>query len=240
MKKGFCFLISCLFFHSVIFANVNLLNDYLELYYSGEDVDIEEVKGLYEEAMVNLEANPTETSIVYYLKSSMLLSTLYSSGKFPEYHLLVESLKETINQKIQIEKLTENGLLAYADYLYSEFSWNNNNSEIIIILPNIYRKILTLNKNNKEALLKLALWYISASSYYTSNWNAFILGQEKNIESLFITDKFNAYILYSMFYMKNYDVDKGLENLIKAKGIFPNNPMIFVVESNYNSGKIGW
>ena len=106
MKKGFCFLISCLFFHSVIFANVNLLNDYLELYYSGEDVDIEEVKGLYEEAMVNLEANPTETSIVYYLKSSMLLSTLYSSGRFPEYHLLVESLKETINQKIQIEKTT--------------------------------------------------------------------------------------------------------------------------------------
>ena len=51
MKKGFCFLISCLFFHSVIFANVNLLNDYLELYYSGEDVDIEEVKEEIDELM---------------------------------------------------------------------------------------------------------------------------------------------------------------------------------------------
>ena len=92
---------------------------------------------------------------------------------------------------------------------------------------------------NKEAKLKFALWTIFPCNSKTNNWNTFIKKCEKDIENLNDYDKFNAYIQYSAFYMKNNDTAKGFMYLDKARELYPNNVLCSVLEKNYKDGKLG-
>lgn len=139
----------------------------------------------------------------------------------------------------------ENILHLYSNYLYSKLGWEKANYGTIETLPVLYRKNALYNRSEKS-LLDMALWYISAavsvSDSSASVWSAFIIKQEKFIDSLDLseTEFFNACISYSMFYMKNLDTEKGFYYLDRAKEIFPNSVSLAIVETNYRNGKVGW
>lgn len=240
MKRVYLFSISIFFiFHSFIFSR-NILDDYFS-----NNIEIADAIELFQNAENSLEKidsydNLYETYLCNYIEASTIISTLYSSGKMNEYQDLVENLENDIEQKVNTIKKTSGLCIKYANFLYSEFFWKKNNSSIIKKLPVLYRQAIFLDKENNEALIKLALWYISASSYNTENWNVFIKSQESKLGSLQKNDLFFAYILYSMFYIKNYNTNKGLDYLAKAEKIYPSNILLSVIKENYSNGKIGW
>lgn len=240
MKKAQFFLINIVFCLFPVFSNEINNIQLLEQYYKAEEIPRDEMIKRYLESKDNYLINLSENSLIEYIEACTLLSNLYSSGLIPEYQNTVEALFYEINSEVKNYYNSVNVLMAYADYLYSEFSWKKNVSDNIFVLPNLYRRIIFLNKNNEQALVKLAMWYISASNYSTSNWNSFITSQENKLESLTDTDKFNGYLLYSMFYMKKYNLKKAKLYLDKAKELYPNNPMLIVIEENYKKGKAGW
>lgn len=216
----------------------------IEDFYSGNDVKIDEAIEMYEKVRnsINFEAL-TEFEFTEYLHAATIVSTLYASGLMPKYEDLLKSLDSEINKLI---KRFPNLLssyevcMEYADFLYSQFSWKENRSSMVMKLPILYRKAASLNKDNSVPLSKLAIWYISASNYTTSNWNAFIKEQENNISKLNNVDKFIGYLWYSIFYAKTYNFKKALVFLNNAKEIYPNSVLPIIIEENYKKGIIGW
>ena len=240
MKKVLFFLINIFLGGLSLFSEEKLNIELLEKYYTAENIPETEILDFYSKCKNIYTNNNSQENLIEYIKACTLLSTLYSSGEIPEWQSEIESVNQNLQNEIKKYPFSSIELMAYADYVYSEFSWKKDTTYNIFVLPNIYRRIINLDKSNDEALVKLALWYITASNYFTSNWNSFIAKQERKIEILSNPDKFNGYLLYSMFYMKKYDVKKGMMYLNKARELYPENPLTFIIEQNYKNGKIGW
>lgn len=240
MKKVLFFLINIFFIVIPLVSEENLNFKLLEKYYSAENIPRNKILDFYLEYKNKYMENNSHQNLIDYINACTLLSTLYSSGEIPEYQLEIESLSKRLEIELKKYPFSSEELMSYANYIYSEFSWKKDTTYNIFVLPNIYRKIISLDRSSEEALVKLALWYITASKYSTSNWNSFILIQKAKIENLSNPDKFNGYLLYSMFYMKKYDVKTGMMYLNKARELYPENPLTLIIEQNYKNGKIGW
>jgi hypothetical protein len=181
------------------------------------------------------EADPMD-----YSKRMKVLAVLYATGQLPEYESTLKTLDASLAAVLKKTPLTSTLCLAYADYLYAKLSFESKNTKTIMALPVWYRRALFLDPNNREANVKLALWYISAANEHSFTWNAFIQQQEPYIHTLGEVDRFNAYLQYSFFYMKTYKVAQGFFYLDQAKALFPQNPLPALITYNYRSGKLGW
>lgn len=124
----------------------------------------------------------------------------------------------------------------YADYLYTKIALPENTFKIVSALPVLYRKALLLDPDNTEAAVKLACWHIFPADVSTLNYNSFIEAQEEYLEMLSDADRFNAYVLYSSYYMKKYDSDKGRAYLHKAAALFPGHALLSHILENYRQG----
>jgi hypothetical protein len=242
MKKGIQYLISliaaCAFSLCPAFSQEawEAALDVDKVYYDFYAGNIENLQ----DAAAAVLAGAGEDNLLHYINSWKVLSALYSTGYLPEYENEIAAFDASIVEKLKKAKLTSAVCLAYADYLYSKLSWEIKNTKTVMALPVWYRRALLLEPNNTEANVKLALWYISAADENSRLWNAFIQRQEQNIELLGEADRFNAYLLYSMFYMKTYNVNKGFLYLNRAKELFPDNPLPALIAYNYEEGKLSW
>ncbi|MGP1491575.1 MAG: hypothetical protein ACTTI6_11035 [Treponema sp.] len=52
-----------------------------------------------------------------------------------------------------------------------------------------------------------------------------------------VTDRFTAYLLYSIYYMKRYNSEKGRAYLRKAAALFPDHALLSHLYGNYKKGK---
>ena len=235
MNRVRYFLISIFLLHHFLFASTEEL---FQSFSKGESISVKAVVDNYYDAKKSYDND--SSMLANYIDACTLLSYEYATGELSSYENLVENLEKELNSVIKKYRNDPDILLKYSDFLYSEFSWNKNNFHIIQRLPIIYRRICSISPGNKVAQLKLALWYANASNKKTGNWNSFIKAQEKNVSLLSGFDLYNAYILYSMFYLKSYDTQSGLAYLQKAKELYPNNALASLVEYNYSKGIIGW
>jgi hypothetical protein len=126
--------------------------------------------------------------------------------------------------------------MRYANYLYTKIGVPKNTFAIASAVPVLYRKALMLNPGNIEAAVKLACWHIFPADVTTGNYNSYIESQEEYIEELSAADRFNAYLLYSIYYMKKYESAKGRAYLQKAAVLFPNHVLLLRVYENYRNG----
>ena len=175
--------------------------------------------------------------LALYLSHAHLLSYAYDLGIIKEYTELVRSMDAKIDIFMKAIKQNVATYLKYADYLYLKLS--HGSRKVIHALPKLYRKILLLDKENKEAYVKLAMWYIFPANEGTSNFRGMIEKAEEYIEELKMYDKFNAYLMYSIYYMKCYNTQKGFEYLEKANKIFPHHIYVAHLWNNYQKGKLG-
>lgn len=169
-----------------------------------------------------------------YLEHAYVISSIYSIGGMKDYSSLIEKLKISVELFMKAIKPNAKIYLKYADYLY--LSLAQGNTKVVHALPILYRKVLLLDKNNKEALIKLASWYIFPANEKTANINGFIEEAETYIDELETVDLFNACLWYSVYYMKNYNEKKGFEYLQKANRIFPHHVYIAHLWNNYKNG----
>jgi len=151
-----------------------------------------------------------------------------------DYSSLIERLKTKVELFMKAIKPNAKIYLKYADYLY--LSLAQGNAKAVHALPILYRKVLLLDKNNKEALVKLASWYIFPANEKTANINGFIEEAETYIDELEVVDLFNACLWYSIYYMKNYNVNKGFDYLQRANRIFPRHVYVAHLWNNYKNG----
>jgi len=151
-----------------------------------------------------------------------------------DYSSLIERLKTKVELFMKAIKPNAKIYLKYADYLY--LSLAQGNAKAVHALPILYRKVLLLDKNNKEALVKLASWYIFPANEKTANINGFIEEAENYIDELEEIDFFNACLWYSIYYMKNYNVNKGFDYLQRANRIFPRHVYVAHLWNNYKNG----
>ena len=169
-----------------------------------------------------------------YLEHAYVISSIYSIGGMKDYSSLIEKLKISVELFMKAIKPNAKIYLKYADYLY--LSLAQGNTKVVHALPILYRKVLLLDKNNKEALIKLASWYIFPANEKTANINGFIEEAETYIDELETVDLFNACLWYSVYYMKNYNEKKSFEYLQKANRIFPHHVYIAYLWNNYKNG----
>ena len=169
-----------------------------------------------------------------YLEHSFVIFSIYDIGGMKKYSTLIKKIKLNVELFMNAIKPNSKIYLKYADLLY--LSLAHGNIKAIHVLPVIYRKILLLDKDNKEALIKLSMWYIFPSNENTSNFNGFIEDTENFIDELEEVDLFNACLWYSIYYMKNYNEKKGFEYLQKANKIFPHHLYVAHLWNNYKNG----
>lgn len=207
-----------------------------KIYYNFYAGNIEDIQNTAASVLAGIQ----EDDLLHYIKSWKIISVLYSTGRLPEYENKIHAFDISIAERLKTGKLTSSICLSYADYLYSKLSWEANNTKTVMALPVWYRRALFLDLNNIEANIKLALWYTTSADADSTIWNAFIKRQEQNLDLLGDVDRFNAYLLYSMFYMKIYNVKKGYLYLSLARNLFPDNPLPAVIAYNYELGKLNW
>ena len=169
-----------------------------------------------------------------YLEHAYVISSIYSIGGMKDHSSLIERLKTNIELFMKAIEPNVKIYLKYADYLY--LSLAQGNAKAVHALPILYRKVLLLDKNNKEALVKLASWYIFPANEKTANINGFIEEAENYIDELEEIDLFNACLWYSVYYMKNYNVNKGFDYLQRANRIFPRHVYVAHLWNNYKNG----
>lgn len=169
-----------------------------------------------------------------YLEHAYVISAIYDLGGMKDYSSLIERLKTKVELFMKAIKPNAKIYLKYADYLY--LSLAQGNAKAVHALPILYRKVLLLDKNNKEALVKLASWYIFPANEKTANINGFIEEAETYIDELEVVDLFNACLWYSIYYMKNYNVNKGFDYLQRANRIFPRHVYVAHLWNNYKNG----
>lgn len=242
MKKVNVFLISFIFC-GILFSQeinqsvkINIKNESRKIiteFYSGNTIP--SINYAIELTQISKIEN-LEEFILSYTALSTLMTITNSSVYLEKLKLFEKEIKPII-----AKTKDENILHLYSNYLYSKLSWEKSNYKTIETLPNIYQKNAFFSKN-KQSLLDMAIWYIFIANTNTPILNAFITKQEKLIENISLTDveKFNAYINYSMFYMKTYNTKKSFYYLDKAKKIFPNGIITAIIETNYKNGKVGW
>ena len=183
-----------------------------------------------------------------YLEHAKLISMLYvyeGNRQCGKYDTLIQGEAQVFLR--QAEKLTGKHAgftreqmsalsMRYANYLYTKIGVPKNTFAIASALPVLYRKALMLNPGNIEAAIKLACWHIFPADVTTGNYNSYIESQEEYIEELPTADRFNAYLLYSIYYMKKYESAKGRAYLQKAAALFPNHVLLLRVYENYRNG----
>jgi len=175
--------------------------------------------------------------LILYLKHAEILSTIYNYGSMNNQSKVIKKIDKDLKRFLKLSDLEGEVYLKYADYLYTNLPLPETKKfSTILILPVLYRMTLLKDKTNKAAFVKLSCWHVSSADETTSNFNSQIKATEKYIEELNEVDKFNAYIWYSIFYMKIYDTKKGWEYFYKAKNIFPNHSIVSLLYENYKKG----
>lgn len=183
-----------------------------------------------------------------YFEHAKLISMLYvyeGNRQCGKYDTLIQGEAQDFLR--QAEKLTRKHAgftreqmsalsMRYANYLYTKIGVPKNTFAIASALPVLYRKALMLNLGNIEAAIKLACWHIFPADVTTGNYNSYIESQEEYIEELPTADRFNAYLLYSIYSMKKYESAKGRAYLQKAASLFPNHVLLLRVYENYRKG----
>ena len=183
-----------------------------------------------------------------YFEHAKLISMLYvyeGNRQCGKYDTLIQGEAQDFLR--QAEKLTGKHAgftreqmsalsMRYANYLYTKIGVPKNTFAIASAVPVVYRKALMLNPGNIEAAIKLACWHIFPADVTTGNYNSYIESQEEYIEELSTADRFNAYLLYSIYYMKKYESAKGRAYLQKAASLFPNHVLLLRVYENYRKG----
>jgi hypothetical protein len=221
-----------------------VLNKIYTSYYEGKDIPFDDIQaGLKKADLLLHEYGGTQYKKriwLLYLYSGEIRSSLYSSVESRIFRQEIEIFDKKITSNIKTITKDPDLCLAYANYLYSKLSRETDNFGIVNDLPVLYRRILLADPDNYRAGIKLALWYIYASGNGTNNWNSYIRLQEPLLERLSEIERFNAYILYSMFYMKSYKTGTGWDYLDKAESLFPQNPSIDFIRYNYETGKLSW
>lgn len=190
------------------------------------------------ESKVNRNIEEENKLLVHYLEYAKVISTAYVFGSAQKYSRRVNKIDAEINSFIKKAKPNADVYLKLADYMYTKISLPHN-FNIISTLPVLYRKTLLKAHDKNEAMAKLAWWCVSAANETTSNFAGFIERAETHIEELNVSDRFMSYIWYSIYYMKTYNVEKGLEYFNKAKAIFPNHLWLIALYDNYQKGKLG-
>lgn len=221
-----------------LFCSFTLETELLENFYSSYKVD-ENIENIITHYKNELKKEASKTNIIKFMKYSIILSNYALINE--DYKQVLIDNDKLLNKFIKFFNNDAEVLNIYLDYLWSFLSWNKENSfEVLNKIPYTSRRICEIDKNNIEAKLKLAMWYCSATSYNTSLWNAFILEQEDNIKKMNKTLQFNAYIQYSIFYMKKNNVKKAFNYLYKAEEIYPESITPILIKENFNNGKYGW
>jgi hypothetical protein len=252
MKKAFLFLINIVLFCVSVYSNQIIqredIADKLEKiclsFYSGEAVLMDEACAIFvflteqldSESMQNI---INQQTVGDYIRSAVTISILGVSDPGMTFTSYLNEFEERIKSFLKM-KLTADVCIAYGDYLYSKLSWNPDSFGIIQNLPVWYKRALFLDKGNTESLVDMAMWYIFGMSENTSCWIAFIKQQEKYIDSLPVVKRINAYICYSIFYMKICETKKGYDYLECARAIAPENISVLIIEENYKKGILGW
>ena len=238
MKRIFCFLSSFLFL-AIYFCFSYEADDLLQPYFEYSELSDEAALDNYYKCKDTYLSNKTEENTLNYINSCRVLSCYYAGGALLKKGRLVQGLQSEVEELVDFNKAGCDVHIAYGDFLFSHFFWKKDNQDIIQKYPNVCRRALIKEPGNKEAKLKYALWAIFPANSKTNNWNTFIKECESSIENLTPYDRFNAYIQYSAFYMKNYNTEKGFFYLHKAKELYPDNVLCAVLETNYKKGNLG-
>lgn len=131
-------------------------------------------------------------------------------------------------------------LLAFSDYLFSQITWNTKRVEVIMHFPIWYRKVLLLEPKNFSAKLKLVSWYSHSTTYAYPRQIQWLQDHESYFANMPEIDRFNAYVDYSMFYMRTLETQKAFKYLSRAREIFANNPYAQMIEDFYVGGEISF
>lgn len=175
--------------------------------------------------------------LILYLEHAEIIAIIYNYGLINNYSRTIKKIDKDVKRFLKLSSLDPIVYLKAADYLYTKLLLPEGNKlNIILTLPILYRKTLLFDNTNAEALVKLSCWYIFAANETTSNYNSQINSTEEFIEDLNEIDKFNAYIWYSIYYMKIYNTKKSIEYLHKAEQIFPDHIFVHILYSNYKKG----
>lgn len=216
----------------------------VERYYRMQAFDPQPALDSFERIRERLLMSFDEELFERYLEHAKLISVLYvyaGNRQCKKYDKLIQD--EVLGFFTQVGKIagtkTQTAALyvRYADYLYIKIGLPKYRFSITSALPVLYRKALMLDPDNIEATVKLACWHIFPTDVSTMNYNSYIELQENYIESLSVVDRFNAYLLYSTYYMRKYESDKGRAYLQKAAALFPDHVLLSHIYKNYRNGK---
>ena len=175
--------------------------------------------------------------LILYLEYAKIVSTVYYPGSINHRFMQIQHIEKQITSFVKRRALSSAFYVKFADYLYPKLMLPNSGS-VILTLPIVYRKALLKDLENNAAKIKLACWYVFAANTTTSNFNSFIEENESLIDELNTVDKFNAYITYSLYYMKVYNTDKGWMYLHKADALFPSHILVERLRNNYKKGML--
>lgn len=175
--------------------------------------------------------------LILYLEYAKIVSTVYYIGSINHRFRQIQHIEKQITLFAKQRSLSSDFYVKLADYLYQKLMLPNSGS-VILTLPIVYRKALLKDLENNAAKIKLACWYVFAANATTSNFNSFIEENEPLIDELNTVDKFNAYITYSLYYMKVYNTDKGWMYLYKADALFPSHILVERLRNNYKNGML--
>lgn len=175
--------------------------------------------------------------LILYLEYAKIVSTVYYLGSINHRFMQIQDIEKQITSFVKQQRLSSAFYVKFADYLYPKLMLPNSGS-VILTLPIVYRKALLKDLENNAAKIKLACWYVFAANATTSNFNSFIEENEPLIDELNTVDKFNAYITYSLYYMKVYNTDKGWMYLHKADALFPSHILVERLRNNYKKGML--
>ena len=232
------------------FLSIEACEAALAGYYRNNTIDRRRLFTSFEHVHAALSASDISgEQLMRYLEYAKLISVLYTHGgdrKCKKYLKHIDEqapvfLQEVMQQGGTTEKPLTTAqasalYLRYADFLYTKLVLQKQVNSIAASLPVLYRKALLLNPDNTEALVKLACWHIFPSDATTTRYNSFIESQEQYLDVLTLTDQFTAYTLYSMYYLKKYNSQKGREYLAKAAALFPNHGVLLRLYDNYKNG----
>jgi len=175
--------------------------------------------------------------LILYLEYAKIVSTVYYLGSINHRFMQIQDIEKQITSFVKQQRLSSDFYVKLADYLYQKLMLPNSGS-VILTLPIVYRKALLKDLENNAAKIKLACWYVFAATEATSNFNSFIEQSESLIDELNTVDKFNAYITYSLYYMKVYNTEKGWMYLYKADALFPSHILVERLRNNYKNGML--
>ena len=175
--------------------------------------------------------------LILYLEYAKIVSTVYYLGSINHRFMQIQDIEKQITSFVKQQRLSSAFYVKFADYLYPKLMLPNSGN-VVLTLPIVYRKALLKDLENNAAKIKLACWYVFAANTTTSNFNSFIEENESLIDELNTVDKFNAYITYSLYYMKVYNTDKGWMYLHKADALFPSHILVERLRNNYKKGML--